>query len=136
MNKDPKNVNRKTQMTTQLDLSNASYLNIKTNHGNNFSFNFQVTDFTGSAYDLTGHNASMYAKVNDFDDDEDAIYSFTTGSGLLMSGSYITLSADATTMSNEDSGSGYFHYTLTIEYPSGDIKNWIAGRFVVTPNAS
>ncbi|RKZ92229.1 MAG: hypothetical protein DRQ43_09275 [Gammaproteobacteria bacterium] len=115
----------------KLSLDTEATLNIITKTNNTFNFSLAVTDYSGSAYDLTDHNAVMHVKVNDYDTDDDSIYSFITGSGLTISGSVISVEASAETMANEDSGSGYFYYGLKIHYPSGRKKDWVRGRFYV-----
>ena len=118
-------------MATQINLDNATRVDITCRKGDTFKVEFTFSDDSGSPLDLTSYSWKMDVKESDTssaDAISDTDFTYTgTAQGVL------TIQASATTMSGIDGG--LYVYDIQSN-SSGTVKTWIYGVFKVNEDVS
>ena len=118
-------------MATQINLDNATRVDITCRRGDTFKIEFTFTDDDGDALDLTSYGWKMDVKETDTSSADiigDADFDYTgTAEGKL------TITATATIMA--DVTGGLYVYDLQSNN-GGTIKTWIYGLFKVNEDVS
>jgi hypothetical protein len=118
-------------MATQINLDNATRVDITCRRGDTFKIEFTFTDDDGDALDLTSYGWKMDVKETDTSSADiigDADFDYTgTAQGKL------TITAGATTMAGVSGG--LYVYDLQSNN-GGTVKTWIYGLFKVNEDVS
>ena len=118
-------------MATQINLDNATRVDITCRKGDTFTLEFTFTDNDGDAIDLTGYAWKMDVKETDTSSsDIIADDSFTysgTNAGVL------TITATASVMAGVSGGLYVYDLQST---NSGTVKTWVYGLFKVNEDVS
>ena len=118
-------------MATQINLDNATRVDITCRRGDTFKIEFTFTDDDGDAIDLTSYSWKMDVKETDTSSGDIIADSSFTYSG--NSDGKLTVSATAATMAAVSGGLYVFDLQST---NSGTVKTWIYGLFKVNEDVS
>lgn len=118
-------------MATQINLDNASRVDITCRKGDTFKLEFTFTDDDGDAIDLTSYTWKMDVKETDTSSGDiigDGSFTYTgTALGKL------TVGATAATMSGVSGGLYVYDLQST---NSGVVKTWVYGIFKINEDVS
>lgn len=118
-------------MATQINLDNATRVDITCRKGDTFKVEFTFTDDNGDAIDLTSYTWKMDVKETDTSSGDIIGDSNFTYSGTAQG--KLTVSATATIMAGVSGG--LYVYDLQSN-SSGTVKTWIYGLFKVNEDVS
>lgn len=112
-----------------IKVTSAQERKIIAREGDDFHLVIAVKNPNNTNFDFTGYTAKMQVKRRKVETDE-AVLSFTVGSGIVLSSGQINLSKSASAMQGK---SGSYFYDLKITDPSGIVTTWLFGVFELQP---
>jgi len=118
-------------MATQINLDNASRVDITCRRGDTFTLEFTFSDDAGAAIDLTSYTWKMDVKETDTSSGDIIADNSFTYSGTAQG--VLTITATATVMAAVEGG--LYVYDLQSN-SSGSVKTWVYGLFKINEDVS
>ncbi len=119
-------------MATQINLDNASRVDVTCRRGDTFTLEFTFSDDAGAALDLTSYTWKMDVKETD-----------TSSGDIIADGDFdyngnaqgvLTITATAATMAG--AAGGLYVYDLQSTDNGGAVKTWVYGIFKINEDVS
>jgi len=118
-------------MATQINLDNASRVDITCRRGDTFTLEFTFSDDAGAAIDLTSYTWKMDVKETDTSSGDIIADNSFTYSGTALG--VLTITATAAVMAAVEGG--LYVYDLQSN-SSGSVKTWVYGLFKINEDVS
>ena len=118
-------------MATQINLDNASRVDITCRRGDTFTLEFTFSDDAGAAIDLTSYTWKMDVKETDTSSGDIIADNSFTYSGTAQG--VLTITATAAVMAAVEGG--LYVYDLQSN-SSGSVKTWVYGLFKINEDVS
>ena len=118
-------------MATQINLDNASRVDITCRRGDTFTLEFTFSDDAGDALDLTSYTWKMDVKETDTSSGDIIADNSFTYSGTALG--VLTITATAAVMAAVEGG--LYVYDLQSN-SSGSVKTWVYGLFKINEDVS